>query len=136
MRRGPMLQPKSFSTRCRRQRRAQRRFVLRSICTNPNMVLFGEPGRGKSSTVVAFLLRMMLTGVRTLISGDVTVYLSARNAGSDTNQASPVELNLRRTNTSSNLLILDGISQYNTNDSTPADTAASRSPMVPTTFCR
>src|SRR6266550_456919 len=45
-----------------------------------------------------------------LISGDVTVYLSARNAGSDTNQASPVELNLRRTNTSSNLLILDGIS--------------------------
>ncbi len=46
-------------------------FVLRSICTNPNMVLFGEPGRGKSSTVVAFLLRMMLTGVRTLISGDV-----------------------------------------------------------------
>jgi type IV secretory pathway VirB4 component len=46
-------------------------FVLRGICTNPNMVLFGEPGRGKSSTVVAFLLRMMLTGVRTLISGDV-----------------------------------------------------------------
>ncbi|WP_370964962.1 ATP-binding protein [Amycolatopsis sp. cg9] len=46
-------------------------FVLRSICTNPNMVLFGEPGRGKSSTVVAFLLRMMLTGVRTLVSGDV-----------------------------------------------------------------
>ncbi len=46
-------------------------FVLRGVCTNPNMVLFGEPGRGKSSTVVAFLLRMMLTGVRTLISGDV-----------------------------------------------------------------
>ncbi len=46
-------------------------FVLRGICTNPNIVVFGEPGKGKSSTVVAFLLRMMLFGVRTLISGDV-----------------------------------------------------------------
>jgi hypothetical protein len=46
-------------------------WVLRGIATNPNMVIFGEPGRGKSSTVVAFLLRMMLYGVRTLISGDV-----------------------------------------------------------------
>ena len=46
-------------------------WVLRGIATNPNMVIFGEPGRGKSSTVVAFLLRMMNYGVRTLISGDV-----------------------------------------------------------------
>jgi hypothetical protein len=46
-------------------------WVLRGIATNPNMVIFGEPGRGKSSTVVAFLLRMMLYGVKTLISGDV-----------------------------------------------------------------
>ncbi|MDA3644396.1 ATP-binding protein [Saccharopolyspora indica] len=46
-------------------------WVLRSMCANPNMVIFGEPGRGKSSTVVAFLLRMMLFGVRTLVSGDV-----------------------------------------------------------------
>lgn len=46
-------------------------FVLRGICANPNMVIFGEPGRGKSSTVVAFLLRMMVFGVKTLISGDV-----------------------------------------------------------------
>ncbi|MEB3371313.1 ATP-binding protein [Saccharopolyspora mangrovi] len=46
-------------------------WVLRGLATNPNMVIFGEPGRGKSSTVVAFLLRMMLFGVRTLISGDV-----------------------------------------------------------------
>lgn len=46
-------------------------WVLRGIATNPNMVIFGEPGRGKSSTVVAFLLRMMMFGVRTLISGDV-----------------------------------------------------------------
>jgi hypothetical protein len=41
------------------------------LATNPNLVIFGEPGRGKSSTVVAFLLRMMLFGIKTLISGDV-----------------------------------------------------------------
>ncbi|WNV83160.1 ATP-binding protein [Umezawaea sp. Da 62-37] len=46
-------------------------WVLRGLATNPNIVVFGEPGRGKSSTVVAFLLRMMLFGVKTLISGDV-----------------------------------------------------------------
>lgn len=46
-------------------------WVLRGLATNPNMVIFGEPGRGKSSTVVAVLLRMMLFGVKTLISGDV-----------------------------------------------------------------
>lgn len=46
-------------------------WVLRSLVTNPNMMIFGEPGRGKSSTIVAFLLRMMLFGVKTLISGDV-----------------------------------------------------------------
>ncbi|WP_245633677.1 ATP-binding protein [Amycolatopsis jejuensis] len=47
-------------------------WVLRSgLATNPNIALFGEPGRGKSSTVVAFVLRMLNFGVRTLISGDV-----------------------------------------------------------------
>jgi hypothetical protein len=46
-------------------------WVLMGLATNPNLVIFGEPGRGKSSTVVAFLLRMMLFGIRTLISGDV-----------------------------------------------------------------
>lgn len=46
-------------------------WVLTGMATNPNVVIFGEPGRGKSSTVVAFLLRMMVFGVRTLISGDV-----------------------------------------------------------------
>ena len=33
--------------------------------------MFGEPGRGKSSTVVALILRMMLFGTKTLIAGDV-----------------------------------------------------------------
>jgi type IV secretory pathway VirB4 component len=47
-------------------------WVLRSgLATNPNIALFGEPGRGKSSTVVAFVARMLNFGVRTLISGDV-----------------------------------------------------------------
>lgn len=46
-------------------------WVLMGLATNPNLVVFGEPGRGKSSTVVAFLLRMMLFGISTLISGDV-----------------------------------------------------------------
>lgn len=46
-------------------------WVLRGLATNPNIVVFGEPGRGKSSTVVALMLRMMLFGIKTLISGDV-----------------------------------------------------------------
>ena len=46
-------------------------WLLRGLATNPNLVIFGEPGRGKSSTVVAFVLRMMLFGIKTLISGDV-----------------------------------------------------------------
>ncbi|SDU66897.1 hypothetical protein SAMN04489733_8027 [Amycolatopsis keratiniphila] len=45
--------------------------VLTGACTNPNVVVFGEPGTGKSSTVVAFTTRMMPFGVKTLISGDV-----------------------------------------------------------------
>ena len=46
-------------------------WVLRQISTNPNILVFGEPGRGKSSTIAAFLLRMMVFGVNTLIAGDV-----------------------------------------------------------------
>ncbi|WP_231930059.1 ATP-binding protein [Friedmanniella luteola] len=38
--------------------------------TNPNMFVFGKPGRGKSATVKAFLLRMMDFGYRALILGD------------------------------------------------------------------
>jgi hypothetical protein len=46
-------------------------WVLRAVATNPNILVFGEPGRGKSSTIAAFLLRMMPFGVKTLIAGDV-----------------------------------------------------------------
>jgi hypothetical protein len=38
--------------------------------TNPNLFVFGKPGRGKSATVKAFLLRMMDFGYRALILGD------------------------------------------------------------------
>ncbi|NNM47768.1 ATP-binding protein [Knoellia sp. DB2414S] len=38
--------------------------------TNPNVFAFGKPGRGKSATVKAFVLRMMDFGYRTLIVGD------------------------------------------------------------------
>jgi hypothetical protein len=38
--------------------------------TNPNVICFGKPGRGKSATTKAFALRMMDFGYRTLILGD------------------------------------------------------------------
>jgi hypothetical protein len=39
--------------------------------TNPNIFIFGKPGRGKSAIVKAFLLRMIRFGYRSLILGDV-----------------------------------------------------------------
>lgn len=39
--------------------------------TNPNVMIFGAPGQGKSGTVKIFALRMMSYGYRTLILGDV-----------------------------------------------------------------
>lgn len=38
--------------------------------TNPNVICFGKPGRGKSSTTKGFCLRMMDFGYRVLILGD------------------------------------------------------------------
>ena len=38
--------------------------------TNPNVFVFGKPGRGKSGTVKIFALRMMDYGYRTVILGD------------------------------------------------------------------
>jgi hypothetical protein len=39
--------------------------------TNPNMIFFGAPGRGKSGTVKVFCLRQMAFGYRVLVLGDV-----------------------------------------------------------------
>lgn len=38
--------------------------------TNPNVFVFGKPGRGKSATIKAFATRLMPFGYRTLIAGD------------------------------------------------------------------
>ena len=38
--------------------------------TNPNVFVFGKPGRGKSGTVKVFCLRMMDFGYRVLVLGD------------------------------------------------------------------
>ncbi|MEA5055609.1 MAG: ATP-binding protein, partial [Propionicimonas sp.] len=38
--------------------------------TNPNVFSFGKPGRGKSATTKAFILRMLDFGYRVLILGD------------------------------------------------------------------
>ncbi|MET7400130.1 ATP-binding protein [Dactylosporangium sp. NPDC005572] len=46
-------------------------WVLNQIVTNPNLIFFGKPGQGKSTTVKALLLRMMLFGARVLVAGDV-----------------------------------------------------------------
>jgi hypothetical protein len=53
-----------------------------------------------------------------LASNDVIVYFSARLAGSDTKESQSAELNIWRTDTSMHRLTLDGMSKYNTNDTT------------------
>ena len=47
-------------------------WVLRDdiATTNPNVFIFGKPGRGKSATGKCFCLRMMEFGYRTLVLGD------------------------------------------------------------------
>ena len=55
-----------------------------------------------------------------LQNDDVTVFFSAREAGSDTNETSTTRLEILRTDTSSNRLTLDGMSKYNTSDSNPS----------------
>lgn len=54
-----------------------------------------------------------------LASDDVTLYFSARNAGSDTAQLGH-QITMNRTDTSTHRLTLDGCTKYNTNDSTPS----------------
>jgi len=55
-----------------------------------------------------------------LASNDVIVYFSARNAGSDTPEEIVGTVSVRRTDTSTHRLTLDGMSKYNTNDSAPS----------------
>ena len=46
-------------------------WVVEGIVTNPNVLVTGIPGAGKSANVKALSLRLMPFGVRTLIAGDV-----------------------------------------------------------------
>src|SRR5437016_8158230 len=55
-----------------------------------------------------------------LANDDVTVYFSARNAGSDTNVATTTGIGLDRTDTGTHRLTLDGMSKYNTSEVTPS----------------
>lgn len=42
-----------------------------SLIANPNMLLTGIPGSGKSATIKTLILRLMTLGVKTIISGDL-----------------------------------------------------------------
>ncbi len=46
-------------------------WVVAGLVTNPNVLVTGIPGAGKSANVKALSLRLMPFGVRTLIAGDV-----------------------------------------------------------------
>lgn len=41
------------------------------LISNPNMVITGDPGAGKSALIKAIALRMMPYGIRTVIAGDI-----------------------------------------------------------------
>jgi len=53
-------------------------------------------------------------------SGPVTVYFSACNTTCTANTVATTQVNITRTDTGTNVLTLDGISQYNTNESSPS----------------
>lgn len=52
-------------------------WLLRNIVTNPNILVTGIPGSGKSATVKALALRLMAYGVVPLIAGDLKNEYSA-----------------------------------------------------------
>jgi len=54
-----------------------------------------------------------------LALGDVTVYVSAREASSDTPEQMANGITVQRTDTTTNRLTIDGMSKYNTNDQNP-----------------
>jgi type IV secretory pathway VirB4 component len=46
-------------------------WLHRGLVTNPNMLITGVPGAGKSATIKALALRLMAYGVRTFVVGDI-----------------------------------------------------------------
>jgi hypothetical protein len=66
------------------------------------------------------------TAINTALgSSNVYIYFSARAAGADTNQLTATACTLERVDMGANTLSLDGMSQYNSNDSTPSWSAYS-----------
>src|SRR5262249_1675232 len=55
-----------------------------------------------------------------LASNNVIIYFSARQAGADISETMPGQVWINRSDTSTHRLTLDGMSKYNTNDSTPS----------------
>jgi hypothetical protein len=55
-----------------------------------------------------------------LISDDVTVYFSAREASSDTDETTSTQITIERSGGSSHRVTMDGMSKYNTDDSNPS----------------
>lgn len=56
----------------------------------------------------------------TLATNNVTVYFSAKEAGSAANESVGTEVHVARTDSSTHRLTLDGMSYYNTNDASPS----------------
>ena len=46
-------------------------WLFRGLVTNPNMLITGVPGAGKSATIKALMLRLMAYGVKTFVLGDL-----------------------------------------------------------------
>jgi type IV secretory pathway VirB4 component len=46
-------------------------WLRRGITTNPNILITGNPGAGKSATVKVMMLRLMASGVKTFVLGDL-----------------------------------------------------------------
>ena len=97
------------------------RQALAVTCTHYVDPDWGGTASGTASQPWTSLTSSAWTTINTaLASGAVYVCFSARAAGSDINQTTTTELLVLRTDTSTNLLTLDGMSQYNTNDGAPS----------------
>lgn len=81
---------------------------------------FGGSSDGSASNPWTSLGSAWTTINTALASDDVIVYFSAREASSDTPETTSTTISIKRTDTSTNRLTLDGKSYYNTNDSSPS----------------
>lgn len=74
---------------------------------------------------------------KALASSDVTVYFSARKAGTTQDQPASKRISIRRTSTSTYRLTLDGMSKYNSNDLNPVwanNTGSSRYSLTTSSY--